>query len=232
MWNYIVDLTKRSVFRRDLRDFRRKFGIDEKGYEKVLYIKMPANGHKVITYPNHIEVESKEDYRKELIEFARKYQLGPLWEDVLECYIFYNKFIIDTMGSMIDVEDICNQFYGPYMDFNEKDISTNYIVQKAQDFPVAIFLNPYVSQRDIIDYVKKTFKLEIEPLLKSYREDNVNLGKIRRKNSRVEMRNIFIYKNKTKSKKEIASLVSEKFGEILDYTYIARIIKEQERLRK
>jgi hypothetical protein len=232
LWSYLADLTKHSAFRKDLKDFRKKFCIDEKGYEKPIYIKMPVNGHKVLTYPNHVEVESQEGYRIELIKFARKYKLGPLWEDVLECYIFYNKFIINTMGSMIDVEDVCNYFYGPYMDFNEKDVLTDYITQKSQDFPVAIFLNPYVSQRDIIDYVKKTFKLEIEPLLKSYREDNVGLGKVRQKNSRVAKRNDFIYKNKNKPKKEITNLVSEKFGDILDYTYIARIIKEEERLRK
>ena len=35
-----------------------------------------------------------------------------------------------------------------------------------------------------------------------------------------------------KTKKEIVSLVAEKFKEILDYPYISKIIKEEERLRK
>lgn len=223
MWTYMKDLTKRSAFRNDLRKFRKKFNIPEKGYDKPDY------------QEQEIEAQGK-NYRESLISFARKYKLSFLWEDVLECYIFYNdfhyKFLINTAGSMVDVEDIYSLLTGNYGEEIEGHTMQDYIKQKSEQYPVAIFLNPYVSQRDVIDYVKKTFKVSIEPKLKWYREEGVRLGKARRKNSRVEARDEFIFNSRDKSKKEIVSLVAKNFGDILDYTYIARIIKEQERVRK
>lgn len=220
MWSYVKDLIERSVFRKDLREFRKKFNIPEQGYNKPDY------------QEQEVEAQNK-DYRESLISFARKYKLGVLWEDVLECYIFYNdfhyKFSVDLMGSMVDVEDVYSLLNENY----ENDTGVQeYIKQKSEQFPIAIFLNPYVSQRDVLDYIKNMFKVSIEPKLKQYREENVSLGKVRRKNSRVEIRDEFIFNNRNKSKKEITSLVAKEFKEILDYTYIARIIKEQERIRK
>jgi hypothetical protein len=232
MWNYLEDLVLTPEFRKDLKVFRKKFKIAEKGYDELVFITMPANGHKVLTYPHHSEVEARKGYRDALLQFAKKYGLDLFWADVLECYIFYNKFVIDTMSSMISVEDIGELYRGQFPYPGEAEGNKKIIETMSENFPVAIMLNPYVSQRDIIDYVKKTYKVSILPKLLWYRNNKIRLGTARRKNSRVKARNKFIFDNRNKSKKEIVRLVAEKFGEYLDYTYIARIIKEEEGHRK
>lgn len=233
MWNYILDLTKRPAFKKDLKEFRQKFSIPENGYNKLIYTK-DFSGRKVLTYPNYKEIQQKENYTRNRISLARKYQLN-LSSRALESYIFYNKFLVDkeTMGSMIEIEDIYSQVTGNFgLSKSKQWYVLDNLEERAFQFPVAIFLNPYVSQRDIIDYVKKTFKLSIEPKLKWYRDSESKLGKVRKKSTRVEQRNDFIFNNRHKPMKEIISLVSKEFKEILDYTYISTIIKKEEGVRK
>lgn len=235
MWNYINDLTKNSFLRKDIINFRKKFNIKENGYTKLIYTKASINSHKVLTYPNYKEIKGHKEYRSDLTALSKKYKTGFFWEDILECYIFYNRFIdIETKSSMIEVEDVSAHFSGDFGLFKNKDwyVMRGGLKEKSEQFPIAIFLNPYVSQRDIIDYIKKTFKLSIEPKLKWYRDNKIKLGTVRRKNDRVKQRNKFIYENRNIKIEALVHLVNEKFGEIMDYTYVARIIKEGKRLRK
>jgi hypothetical protein len=97
--------------------------------------------------------------------------------------------------------------------------------------PVAILVNPYMSERDIIDFVKKTYKSEIEPIQKNYRKKHIKIKDARTKSKKKQSRNDFIYENRNLPIAELTTLVSETYGQILDYTYIQTIIRKEKEKR-
>lgn len=95
--------------------------------------------------------------------------------------------------------------------------------------PFAILISPYANEREIVDYVKKTYNLAIKPVLDKYKNPKVKLGILRKRNATKKARNKFIYENRNLSTKELAHLVAEKFEDILEYTHINKIIKEEKK---
>lgn len=93
--------------------------------------------------------------------------------------------------------------------------------------PIAVCINPYMSERDIIDFVKKTYKTAIEPIQESYRKKHIKLKDARTKSKSKQSRNEFIYENRHLPITELTSLVSDTFGQVLDYTYIQTIIRKE-----
>ena len=107
-------------------------------------------------------------------------------------------------------------------------------IQQADNeiYPLAIRLSPYASERDIIDYVKKNYAFTIAPAQKSYQKSGVPIGKLRKKDQKREERNEFIYQNRRLTGKELMGLVNDKFGEVLDYGHIRKIISLENKKRK
>jgi hypothetical protein len=97
-------------------------------------------------------------------------------------------------------------------------------------YPIAILIHPYMTERDIIDLVKKTYKSDIEPLQKKYRKENITLGKSRKKSRKIAERNKLIYDNRNKPISEINTIINTKYGKLLEHSQIRKIIKDQEKL--
>jgi hypothetical protein len=226
---YLEYLSGTQSFKKDVNRFRTKFNIPKDGFKDKIYRKNKKR-EDVLLYPE-INVTRK-NFFEELEKITKKYGLPYLCFDVIECYMFYGEFLVKSFGVLIQVEDYRSIFKGPYQYDGEKEGMWEYGIGLNEDFPVAIFLNPYITQRDLIEYIKTNFKKEIEPLLERYKDSNIKISKVRDKNRYKEIRNSFIFGIRDKSKKEIISMVADLFGEILDYTYVSKIIREEERLRK
>jgi hypothetical protein len=97
----------------------------------------------------------------------------------------------------------------------------------APNTPVAICIHPYMTERDIIDFIKKTYKSSIEPIQKKYRKVNIKLRDVRTKSKKKQSRNAFIYEHRDMPIMTLTSLVSKTYGKILDYTYIQTIIRKE-----
>jgi hypothetical protein len=121
------------------------------------------------------------------------------------------------------------------MDFNyelkHQHNKVDYLKECAELHPIAILLDPYMNERDLIDFVKKTYKEYIEPLQKKYRDPKLKINRIRNKNPRIKERNKFIYDHRDMHITKLTSLVSEKFRKTLDYTYVQRILTNEIRKR-
>ena len=102
----------------------------------------------------------------------------------------------------------------------------------ADSFPLALLISPYATGRDIIDFVKKKYKTQIEPAQSAYKWTGINIGKVRKRNLSVQERDLFICKHKHLPTKRIVSLVADEYGEVLDYTYVNKIITEKCNRRK
>jgi hypothetical protein len=84
-----------------------------------------------------------------------------------------------------------------------------------------------MTERDIIDFIKKTYKSSIEPIQKKYRKVNIKLRDVRTKSKKKQSRNAFIYEHRDMPIMTLTSLVSKTYGKILDYTYIQTIIRKE-----
>ena len=74
----------------------------------------------------------------------------------------------------------------------------------SEKYPLALYINPNISQRQLIDFISKSFN-EIK---KHRKENKFNLNKVRTK--RKQEQNDFIYKNKNLPLKDIRGLLADK----------------------
>lgn len=223
--NYIIDLSKKSDFLKVVRKIRTDFEI-------------PVNG---FPYPKNIdeytEIEEKylmkDKFMQEVSHLSQTYDAIGFFE-FFESYILFNNTqavfdYTDTSASIIEITDMHRVFFE---DKGNNNSGTNledelaYLKMQARTHPIGILIHPYMSQRDVIDAIKKIYKLQIEPLQKKYRKERIKLGTIRRKSKRVEERNKFIFENRTLSMPKLRTAIREKYHEILDETYIYKIIKQ------
>jgi hypothetical protein len=230
-WNFIKSLVGDKGFEFDISEVRKKFNIPPKGFKDILYVKI--KGEKYIKTPPSL---AEQPFRPDILELAQKYGLDFMWADVIEHYAVYNDLQITTMGSTFETIDLAHSLSGPEeMEYEgEKwldDGNYEYIKERSKTHPVAILLSPYASQRDILDYVKKLYNISIKPALQRHQDPKIKIGKVRTKSYVVDVRNKFIYENRNLPKKKIVELIAKHFRDVLDYTYIAKIIKDEGRKR-
>jgi len=209
--NYLNGIVNESDFQKRIMRFRKKY-------------KLPIRGLKNGEYP--FDVVYRNDFREELDYYCLK-ELGldHSWSMMIQDYIIYNNFNMELLGgSMFDISDLNFQLNETPPEIGLKSIISN-LQEKVRTHPIAIFISPYASERDIIDYVQKLYKTSIRTLQFDYKNPEIRIGKIRKRNQKVGERNKFIVSNSALSGRKIVSLVTEKYGKAMDYTYVNRIKK-------
>jgi len=139
------------------------------------------------------------------------------------------------------LDNLCKNKHFDYLenrDNKEQDETTNNFVddfRKKSDekYPISIRVSPYASQNEIVDYIKKRWEF-IKELQDFYRKSNVKIGRVKKKNPKVQERNDFIYQNRKLPLKKISKLVSdqEKWGDGPDIGHIGKIISLEKKKRK
>jgi hypothetical protein len=223
---YILDLSRNKDFLQRVRKIREDVGIPTNGFDYPKSIKEFKRIEKKFNY--------NEKYVKEVTDLACHCE-AIAFPQFLDSFVLFGntKAVLDymhTMLSVIEIADINSIFYGELTD-SLKD-RTDGLRLSSITHPIGILIHPYMTQRDLVDAIKKLYKLQIEPIQKRYQKDKIMLGKARKKSNWAEERNKFIYENRIgKTKKEIISLVYEKFGgNLMDETYINKIIKDGRKL--
>lgn len=224
-FSYLESLADNKEFVASIKKLRKKCHLPENGLQEYIYVTMPANGKRVLTTPDCM---SEVEYRKDLEALARKYALDFLWIEYLEHYLVYNNFDLDSMVYPINIIDIDSLLNQEFEFFGEKEAGVDYIKTIAKTHPVAILVNPYSSQQEIVDYVKKMHRISIKPIQDSYKKSEIRLGKTRKRDATIKERNAFIIANRHLPSKDIMSLVAKKYRKVLDYTYINKIISDYE----
>jgi len=171
---------------------------------------------------------------------AEKYGLT-LFGRAIDFLIFYNSVepmsYIDEHSNFAGVYDLFDMTTSGLIGTTDKDemdrlIGLYFRSEVAPFTPVVVALNPYMSERDIIDFIKKVYKSRIEPIQEQYRKDHIKLKDVRTKSSKKQERDDFIYKNRKLPITKLTSLVAQQFGKTFEYTYIQTIIRKEERKRK
>jgi len=223
--NYVREIFESEYFQDFVVRIRKKYQIPEKGFG-------PENGY---VFPPEIwtlrdNKKERDSFQEEINEVSKKYKIHFLdGLGIFENYIFYNDtdYSIDLGGyGLFLTVDIPQQKEEPFSKEIQDDDDLLY--------PIGIHISPHASLRDILDYVKSTYKYEISFLQDKYKDKNIKLGKFKRRKSIIQERNDFIYQNRDLPRKDIMRLVTDKFGSknIIDYGYIGKIISLEKKKRK
>lgn len=227
LWNYLYGLSDDVAFLKRVALLRKKYKIPENGCE-VTYGKND-DGTVFVRMPDFL---GSSGLWGDAIELAESLGLDILCADVVEHFVIHNDWNLSSLGRMFFTIDINHIFDDPYSNEDDPAEKIAELKMLTKTRPIAIFVSPYASQRDLVDHIKKTFASEIEPMQKKYQDPNIKIGAVRARSERVRERNKFIRENAHLSSKEIMGLVHEKFGEVLDYTYIAKIIASGKQKKK
>lgn len=108
----------------------------------------------------------------------------------------------------------------------------HYLLLKQLDrkHPISIRITPNASQRGVVDFIRAHW--HVIEILKNRYIKGPKSPRITKKTRLVKSRNDFIWAHRRLKSSEIRRRVAKKFGQILDYTYISKIIKTESRKRK
>jgi hypothetical protein len=200
--------------------------------------------HITVIRENHLDKEGSVINRKKFEE-VKKYLCRHVgldeiyWSEPIEEYILKNELPTENLSTPCVVFDRIELGEDEYPDgylsdpYDEWSLPLDPIELEPWSYshPIVIRVTPYASQREIIDYIKKSYNRLIKPIQESYKLD-VPIGKIRKKKPEIQERNKFIYENKDLPRKEIARLVAEKFNQFLDYGHIGKVISIENKKRE
>jgi hypothetical protein len=174
---------------------------------------------------------------------------------LIKYFIIFNKFLYEELSEFKEsfhISNVCDledaQFeFGEYIpsEYHEDDPdngSLNWSIKAYLDkvqrqlwaYPVVVRIHPDASQRDVIEYIKKHWKL-IKYYQDSYsnKDQRVSFKHSKTKeNKELKKRNDFIYKHRHLSRKEIMSMVNKDFGADLDQGSIGKIISLERKKRE
>ncbi len=213
LWNYYLDLIETAEFQVEVKRIRKKHGIPEEGQ---LSEPEPGQG----TRMDQIELIHDVD------TICTKFGLdAPAWDESISAYIIWDEIQKPRYATLFYVADIPDEKADPWSEDTQKMFDLVY--------PIALRISPYASQRDILDYVKKCYRVYIQPEQEKYKK-GIKIGKTRTKRAELQARNRFIYENRKLPRKQIWRMVRDKFGEKLatDYGNIGKIISNEKRRRK
>ncbi len=151
---------------------------------------------------------------------------------MLRFYLFFNKVtegplrMIEASDDLLKLEHIPTTLseYGE-SNFLLKCFYDNF-KEQAKTHPVALFINPEVSQRQIQNFIAKNWVY-----IKVHQKNKKGRITGFKKKSTLE-RNDLIYKNRHLPRKEIMQIINIKFGIILDYGHISKIISLEKKRRE
>lgn len=222
--NYFTRLVQGDRFRQSVLKIRAKFKIPNSGYfydNQPLPAEWPYRGSEKAYYALCNEVK----------KLCRRFELNYLeWDELIIHFIFFDTLDeipwYQNSFNLLAVEDlgVARKSHKEWEEF------------PALVHPVALRISPYASERDIVDYVKKTYSTSIRPLQDKYRNKKSMIGKIRASKRRgVQERNDFIYTYRSLNRRKLADLVNEKFvgvGKRLSYSDINIIIARERKIRQ
>ncbi|KND47468.1 MAG: hypothetical protein AB199_03500 [Parcubacteria bacterium C7867-004] len=219
LFNYFEEVLNTEKFSTSIISLRKKYGLSEQGIR--------GSDDFMDLFPKLTdELERNKLFQEDLYTLLLEYGLDPLmWSTELTEYIVADEFSAEPYVALCNVWD-----YKKFVLRNEEIFSTR--INDKDIYPVVLGISPFASERDIIDHIKHTYTEVIKPLQEKYKRQELKIGSVKRKKPKIKERNEFIYYNKDLPRREIMGLVSDKFGEHLDYGHIGKIISLMEKKRK
>lgn len=219
--DYVEKIFSTHNFNGQVIAIRYSFNLPKKGLDVFVLDELIVRE----VYPRVAEsIVEKENYILAVKNLLKHLNLSAQWFDFLSDYIQFGYISGFDDSKQIILLNLGNK--PTDLISVEKAVFDNYI----ETNPIALLIPPYASIREITDFIQLNLK-NIQMAQVKYKLKRAKIEKTRRKNPRVKERDHFIFKNRLLPKKEIVTLVHEKYRDFLDYTYISKIIKKESRKR-
>src|SRR3989338_7563778 len=179
--NRFQDLIREERFLEDVQSLRKNYRIPIAGYVWTSTCELP---------PKQWMNSRSHDLQRlegEVKKLATIYELHPMdWLETLLFFVFYNHVEMWEAPHSKNLCLVCDVV----MD------SVNPMPYEIQDmdnkaYPVAIRLSAYASERDILDFVRRVYSSEVEPIQRLYRRNNSVLTKSRERDAERRERDDF-----------------------------------------
>lgn len=236
---YLDHFIESDFFQKIVIETREELNIPKKGFNKSKdEITNPSWDDYILYVPEELKEDKGEILRFVNSQIRKTYEKFPVNDiritAIFTAYIYYNLKIykilsdINNICAIEDIKQTIQEREGLKLGIEEinRMIGTD-------TYPVILKINPSVSQRDIVSYIKDNWKI-IKYHLDKY-ENKSKLGKIRSRDPKIKERDRFIYKNREKPYKEIVSLVQKEFPEVsdsVDQGSVGKIISLEKQRRK
>ncbi len=228
LWNATQGLIAKETFQEKIKGLRVKHKIPENGF---------FVSDKVRTHPPKEWVLYESNFSKRLYSMMTiQKDIEKICPDgfpkkdfvsIFEDYLFYNHLFLSpepNSHNLIYITDLKTKSDSLGHRLNNNDVTT---------YPVAILISPYAGERDILDFIKRLYKIEIKPIQEKYKKSDSLIGKSRKRNKTKRIRNQFIYENRRLPYKTISALVGKKFPEHdVDEGSVGKIISLETKRRK
>jgi hypothetical protein len=207
MWNYVLELIKSEEFKKEIKNIGT-------GLAKKISIRIDGR-------------DSALSFIPDALYLCKKYNLHVFWSEFLTEYILTGKINkpSDELKEMGLCDVVCINELGMVMSDQGNMFDFN-------NFPIAIRISPYTTQRDLIDFIKKNFKTQIEPIKKLFTNKKSRVGKIRSKDENLEKAKEYILNNQNKTRQKLSKEIKEKFGITKQYYEISILLNQEKKKRK
>lgn len=229
MWVYFLRVFNTNDFQENVKQIRKEFKIPSRGFKRS------ENTYSLAL--EELKYFRNSIFTKKIKDICDKYFLPHNgYKEILNKYIVYNNkieknFFIAPINVCIISDlmkgksDISSATLARIEENREKESKEN----EDRMYPIAIKVSAYASERDIQNFIVKTYPI-IKSLQEKYKDPRAKIGKVRLGSK--EKRNDFIYKHKKLPKKELMKLVNKKYKEVLDIGLIGKIISIENKRRK
>ncbi len=236
MFAYVRSLVNDVDFRNEVATIRKRYSLPPEGIQENIKDEL-AFIEKLLP---HIDERGEEwSFQKEVFDLTSQFSLSLPWLGAGTGYVLYDDFFFARVSSLVEAIDLSEVLVeqekyddNPVLDENGEEVPIDMMRNIVEGFPISLLISPYATGRDIVDYVKKRYKDDIEPMQLKHREAVSRIGSVRKRNKKTQERDEFIFSNRNLRRKQIAQLISDKYGVNLDYTYISKIIAKKRKRGK
>ena len=237
MVNYLNEFINSDYFQGQIKKIRKDLGIPKDGYPIKPKDERAIKTLDIFYLHAGITREKSRNCKIALKEILDKFPVSEinisygffvyLLHNTIRPELFAEGFFLNNLCRIVDMKEVIDDREGVSKALEET------MQNMTARHPIALYIRPEATQRDIVEYVKKMWGY-IEIYKNKYTNKESRVGKIRRKNKKIKERNELIYQNRHLPKKKIMKLVGDKFGEdaVIDYGYIGKIISIEKKKRK
>lgn len=235
MMNYLDEFIKSDPFQGQVIKIRKDLEIPQNGYEITAKDEQAIKTLDIFYLREGFTRRKSKDCRRALREILDKFPISGLkisygfyiylLYNTVKTELFYEGFSLNNLCRIVDMKEMTYEYEGVF------DVLEGVMQEMTSKHPIALYIRPEATQRDIVEYVKNMWDY-IEMYKGKYANKESKVGKIRSKNKKIEARNLFIYEHRELPRKEIMHLVTDKFGDVVDYGHIGKIISLEKKKRK
>lgn len=235
MMNYLNEFIISDYFQGEIKKIRKDLSIPENGYPIEPKDEDAIKTLDIFYLPTGFTMERLKNCRVALREILKKFPTSELTVSYgFFVYLVYNTFRQEIFTEGLSLNNLCR-----LVDMREivmeregvPEVLEETLQYMTEKHPIALYIRPETTQRDIVEYVEKIWDY-IEIYKNKYANKESRVGKTRKKNEKIKERNTFIYQNRELPRKEIMGLVAEKFGDYMDYGHIGKVISIEKKKRK